>query len=280
MFIPNVLLVGLGVLVLSVVAQLLLIFGSIYATYHFRDREQLIDPFVQQHTLEMAITFINAVSLCQNETQSVWLDRGSLLGAIRTGGWILWDDNMNFGMLNWTPSNLLACLSSTFSIQPISENKYRVYDPTKPEIYGLSVRLYKTCMMLPETGNILHDSPPILHMFPLSTTLFEGHLFPSPNDDCLGSLLEQYYGPKWATMGKITHWHPVTTQGWLVERLLCLGNFFDPNMSIPILGQTDPIVVSQQTLEPSVPRQALEPDVVPGVEALDMSWLSEPMDII
>ncbi|WP_407414714.1 phosphorylcholine transferase LicD [Methanobrevibacter sp.] len=70
------------------------LFNTLFLYYELKPKGLLND--VQQFCVEL-LNFVDNV--CKKHDLEYWLDYGSLLGAVRHGGFIPWDDDMDIGML-------------------------------------------------------------------------------------------------------------------------------------------------------------------------------------
>lgn len=77
-------------------------------------REILLDELKDRQ-----IAILDVVdAFCRENNINYWLDSGTLLGAIRHGGYIPWDDDIDIGMLRPDYDRFWRCLiSSTNSIR-------------------------------------------------------------------------------------------------------------------------------------------------------------------
>lgn len=64
--------------------------------------------FIQQHLLESMIEFDK---ICRDNNIEYWLCAGSLLGAVRHGGFIPWDDDIDVGMLRADFNKLIRVMT-------------------------------------------------------------------------------------------------------------------------------------------------------------------------
>lgn len=78
--------------------------------------------------LRMLDILVEIDKICRRHNIPYWIDYGSLLGAVRHGGFIPWDDDLDIGMMKEDYSRFLSIapqeLPDQFVVQNISTEKY------------------------------------------------------------------------------------------------------------------------------------------------------------
>ena len=65
-----------------------------------RNRFNPEGSLLRQHQLRMLDILIEIDKICQKHNINYWIDGGTLLGAVRHGGFIPWDDDIDIAVMN------------------------------------------------------------------------------------------------------------------------------------------------------------------------------------
>lgn len=97
-----------------------------------RNRFNPEGSLLRQHQLRMLDILIEIDKICQKHNINYWIDGGTLLGAVRHGGFIPWDDDIDIAVMHNEYTKLLKILSkelpSNLKVQtPLTDKHY--YSP-------------------------------------------------------------------------------------------------------------------------------------------------------
>lgn len=243
-------------------------FNTIFVDYQLKPRKLL------KYTQTLCLEILNFIgNVCKKYNLEYWLDSGNLLGAIRHGGYIPWDDDMDICMMrrdyeklirviqfeidNHNLNDVISCrcnfetksnwISSFVQIVCVHEglifgcvdifpydflkdpgenfeerynyerNKHFINlvngdsrEKVFREVYGnLNLTYEKTNQIvmgvefgMPDRYRIILDSNKV---FPLRYVLFEGHIYPCPND--VNYYLVGIYSSDYLEIPKIGEFH-------------------------------------------------------------------------
>ena len=94
--------------------------------------------------LRMLEILVEVDKICRKHSIPYWIDYGTLLGAVRHGGFIPWDDDLDIGMMNEDYKRFLSIapqeLPNRFVVQNLSSEKY--YPLTFSKIVDKNSKVY------------------------------------------------------------------------------------------------------------------------------------------
>ena len=121
----------------------------------------------RQHNVMLRL-LLEIDRICRKYDLQYWLDSGTLIGAVRHGGFIPWDDDLDIGMMKTDYDRLMQILPSELPDEMVMQNQF-----TEPNFFHFYTKIRDRKSLLVETpdyGRCFKERGVFIDIFP-----FEKH---------------------------------------------------------------------------------------------------------